>query len=87
MKFELTDREPGGAARHAGRRSLSAKGKLKRRVEQVEESIGRCPNARVGADVQEGEIGQVKAGRLKDKIASMKSNCCAPASRRRSPSL
>jgi transposase len=48
------------------------KGKLKRRVEQVEESINRYLNALDAADLQEGEAGQAKAVRLKEKIASMK---------------
>lgn len=48
------------------------KGKLKRRVEQVEESINRYLNALDAADLQEGEIGQTKVARLKEKIASMK---------------
>lgn len=48
------------------------KGKLKRRVEQVEESIGRYLSALDAADLQEGDIAQAKAARLKEKIASMK---------------
>lgn len=48
------------------------KGKLKRRVEQVEESIGRYLQSLDAADLQEGEIAQAKAARLKDKIAAMK---------------
>ena len=48
------------------------KGKLKRRVEQVEESINRYLNALDAADLQEGDVSQAKAMRLKEKIASMK---------------
>jgi transposase len=48
------------------------RGKLKRRVEQVEESIGRYLQSLDAADLQEGEVAQAKAARLKDKIAAMK---------------
>lgn len=48
------------------------KGKLKRRVEQVEESIARYLQSLDAADLQEGEVAQAKAARLKDKIAAMK---------------
>jgi transposase len=48
------------------------KGKLKRRLEQVEESIGRYMQSLDAADLQEGQIAQAKAARLKDKIAAMK---------------
>lgn len=48
------------------------KGKLKRRVEQVEESIARYLQSLDAADLQEGEIAQAKAARLKEKIAAMK---------------
>jgi transposase len=48
------------------------KGKLKRRVEQVEESIGRYLQSLDAADLQDGEVAQAKVARLKDKIAAMK---------------
>jgi transposase len=48
------------------------RGKLKRRVEQVEESIGRYLQSLDAADLQKGEVAQAKAARLKDKIAAMK---------------
>lgn len=48
------------------------KGKLKRRVEQVEASIERYLASLEAADLQEGEIAEVKASRLSDKIVAMK---------------
>ncbi|WP_245280014.1 transposase [Hyphomicrobium sp. 99] len=49
------------------------KGKLKRRVEQVEASIERYLASLEAADLQEGESAETKASRLRDKIAAMKS--------------
>ncbi len=49
------------------------KGKLKRRLEQVEASIERYIASLEAADLQEGESVETKASRLRDKIAAMKS--------------
>jgi transposase len=48
------------------------RGKLKRRVEQVEASIERYLQSLDAADLQEGEIAEAKTSRLRDKIAAMK---------------
>ena len=48
------------------------KGKLKRRIGQVEASIGRYLKSLDAADLQEGEVAEAKAERLKDKVAAMK---------------
>ena len=48
------------------------RGKLKRRVEQVAASIERYLSSLEAADLQEGELADAKASRLKDKIAAMK---------------
>jgi transposase len=48
------------------------KGKLKRRMEQVEASIERYLHSLDAADLQEGESAGAKAARLRDKIAAMK---------------
>jgi transposase len=48
------------------------RGKLKRRVEQVEASIDRYLHSLEAADLQEGERAETKASRLRDKIAAMK---------------
>lgn len=48
------------------------KGKLKRRIEQVEASIARYLQSLDAADLQEGEVAEAKASRLTDKIAAMK---------------
>lgn len=48
------------------------KGKLKRRIGQVEASIGRYLKSLDAADLQEGEVAEAKAERLKDKVATMK---------------
>src|SRR5271165_7525859 len=44
--------------------------KLRKRMEQVEASIERYLSALETADRQEGELGEAKSARLKDKIAS-----------------
>src|ERR1700751_3050024 len=46
--------------------------KIQRRMEQIEASINRYLSALDAADRQEGEVAQVKAVRLKDKIAALK---------------
>jgi transposase len=46
--------------------------KLKRRLEQIEESIARYLSQLDTADRHEGAVAQAKAGRLKDKIALLK---------------
>lgn len=48
------------------------KGKLKRRIEQVEASIERYISSLDAADLQEGESAEAKASRLRDKISAMK---------------
>jgi transposase len=48
------------------------KGKLKRRIEQVEASIERYLHSLEAADLQEGDSAETKASRLRDKIAAMK---------------
>ncbi|MDR3435871.1 transposase, partial [Telmatospirillum sp.] len=52
-------------------RSFS-RGSIQRRMEQVEASIARYLSALETADRQEGELAQMKAIRLKDKIASLR---------------
>jgi transposase len=49
------------------------RGKLKRRMEQVEASIDRYLHSLEAADLQEGDFAEAKASRLRDKIAAMKS--------------
>jgi transposase len=46
--------------------------KLKARMEQVEDSIGKYLAALETADRHEGELAEAKAGRLKDKIARLR---------------
>jgi transposase len=46
--------------------------KLKRRIEQIEASIARYLSAMDTADRQEGEVAQAKSARLKEKIASLR---------------
>jgi transposase len=46
--------------------------KLKRRLEQIEESIARYLSQLDTADRHEGAVAEAKAGRLKDKIAILK---------------
>src|ERR1700741_1853471 len=46
--------------------------KLKARMAQVEESIGRSLSALETADRQEGELAEAKAERLKQKIARLR---------------
>src|SRR6266446_5240909 len=46
--------------------------KLKRRLEQIEESIARYLSQLDTADRHEGAVAEAKAGRLKDKIALLK---------------
>ncbi len=48
------------------------KAKLKRRLEQIEESIARYLSQLDTADRHEGAVAEAKAGRLKDKIAILK---------------
>jgi hypothetical protein len=48
------------------------KGKLTRRVEQVEASIERYLHSLEAADLQEGEHAEAKASRMRNKIAAMK---------------
>ncbi|CAA2142439.1 hypothetical protein HYPP_03462 [Hyphomicrobium sp. ghe19] len=48
------------------------RGKLKRRLEQVEASIERYLASLEAADLQEGENAEAKATRLRDKITAMK---------------
>jgi transposase len=48
------------------------RGKLKRRLEQVTESIGRYLEALDVADLQEGPVAEEKVARLTDKIAAMR---------------
>jgi transposase len=48
------------------------RGKLKRRIEQVEASIERYLQSLEAADLQEGAHAEAKATRLRDKIAAMK---------------
>src|SRR6266487_3162334 len=48
------------------------KAKLKRRLEQIEESIARYLSQLDPADRHEGAVAEAKAGRLKDKIAILK---------------
>ena len=48
------------------------RGKLKRRIGQVEASIGRYLASLDAADLQEGEVAEAKATRLKEKIAAMR---------------
>lgn len=49
------------------------KGKLKRRMEQVAASIERYLQSLDAADLQDGDLAEAKASRLKDKIAAMRS--------------
>lgn len=48
------------------------RGKLKRRMEQISESIERYLQALDAADVQEGDRAEAKSARLTDKIAAMR---------------
>lgn len=48
------------------------RGKLKRRMEQITESIERYLQALDAADAQEGERAEAKSARLSDKIAAMR---------------
>lgn len=48
------------------------RGKLKRRVEQVEATIERYLQSLETADLQGGESADARASRLRDKIAVMK---------------
>jgi transposase len=48
------------------------KGKLKRRIGQVEQSIERYLQSLDAADLQEGDVAEAKAERLKEKVAAMK---------------
>lgn len=48
------------------------RGKLKRRMEQINESIERYLQALDAADVQEGDRAEAKSARLSDKIAAMR---------------
>jgi transposase len=48
------------------------KGKLKRRISQVELSIERYLQSLDAADLQEGDVAEAKAERLKEKVAAMK---------------
>jgi transposase len=48
------------------------RGKLKRRIEQVETSIGRYLQSLDAADAQEGDVAEEKVGRLREKVAAMK---------------
>jgi transposase len=53
------------------------KGKLKKRMEQVEASIERYMASLETADRQEGELAQAKSVRLKDKIAALREQMAA----------
>ena len=53
------------------------KGKLKKRMEQVEASIERYMAALETADRQEGELAQAKSGRLQEKIAALREQMAA----------
>lgn len=48
------------------------KGKLKRRIGQVEKSIERYLQSLNATDLQDGDVAEAKAVRLKDKVAAMK---------------
>jgi transposase len=48
------------------------KGKLKRRIGQVEQSIERYLQSLDAADLQEGDVAEAKAERLKEKVVAMK---------------
>jgi len=48
------------------------KGKLKRRIGQVEKSIGRYLQSLDAADAQDGEVAEAKADKLREKITAMK---------------
>lgn len=48
------------------------KGKLKRRIGQVEKSIGRYLQSLDAADAQDGDIAEAKADKLREKITAMK---------------
>ena len=48
------------------------RGKLKRRMEQITESIGRYLEALDTADLQDGPSAEVKVARLTDKVAAMR---------------
>lgn len=48
------------------------KGKLKRRIGQVETSIERYLQSLDAADAQEGDVAEAKADRLREKVAAMK---------------
>jgi transposase len=50
------------------------RGKLKRRMEQITESIGRCLEALDVADLQESPGAAGKAARLTDKIAALRAS-------------
>ena len=53
------------------------KGKLKKRMEQVEASIEHYMAALETADRQEGELAQARFVRLKDKIAALREQMAA----------
>jgi transposase len=53
------------------------KGKLKKRMDQVEASIAHYMAALETADRQEGELAQARSGRLKDKIAALREQMAA----------
>src|SRR5471032_1764586 len=53
------------------------KGKLQKRMEQVEASIEHYMAALETADRQEGELAQARSGRLKDKIAALREQVAA----------
>jgi len=46
--------------------------KVKKRMEQVDASIARYPGALDRADREEGDLGEAKANRLKEKIAGLR---------------
>jgi len=48
------------------------RGKLKRRIEQVEKSIASYLQSLDAADAQDGDVAEEKATGLREKIASMK---------------
>lgn len=48
------------------------KGKLKRRIGQVEQSIERYLQSLDAADLQDGDVAEAKVERLKEKVAAMK---------------
>jgi len=63
------------------------KGKLKRRIGQVEQSIERYLQSLDAADLQDGDAAEAKAERLKEKVACVRSlvpklkNCASSAMR------